>query len=163
MHLVSRHDQSTCMNYNLLFSGAWQIWLHGFEPANFFFFFLSLVYARVLVNQFFFFPLFFFWFVFGFRHDLAYFKEDHSKSKVLGCNDHLTFQFMSLRHANESMGKQTVSLHAPKRSDIEAKWSTYNQYTLEERAKMGRRGAEGNLSKVTGHFSLLLIGKLTCV
>jgi len=35
--------------------------------------------------------------------------------------DHSTFQFMSLRHANESMGERTVALHAPKRSDIEAK------------------------------------------
>ena len=130
--------------------------------SQFLFFFLSLVYARVLVNQFFFFPLFFFWFVIGFRHDLAHFKEDHSKSKVLGC--------MTTRHFNSCrydmlmrvLGEQTVALHAPKRSDIEAKWSTYNQYTLEERVKMGRCGAKSDLSKVTRHFSLLLVGKLTC-
>jgi len=89
-------------------------------------------------------------------------KKDHSKSKVLGC--------MTTRHFNSCrydmlmrvMGERTVALHAPKRSDIEAKWSTYNQYTLEERVKMGRCGAESNLSKVTRHFSLLLVGKLTC-
>jgi len=76
--------------------------------------------------------------------------------------DHSKFQFMLLRHADESMGEQTVALHAPKRSDIEAKWSTYNQYTMEERAKMGRCGAESDLSKVTRHFFLLVVGKLTC-
>ena len=83
MHLVSRHDQSTCMNYNLLFSGARQIWLHGFEPANFFFSLSCLCTSSSQPISFFFHN--FIWFVFGFRHDLAYFKEDHSKSKVLGC------------------------------------------------------------------------------
>ena len=38
-------------------SVAWHIWLCRFENANFFF--LSFIYARVLVNQFLFFPLFF--------------------------------------------------------------------------------------------------------
>jgi len=52
--------------------------------------------------------------------------------------------------------------HAPRRSHFETKQSTYNEYTPEERAKMGRYGAENSPSKVTKHFSLLLDGKLTC-
>ena len=44
--------------YNLLFSGAWHLTTHGFKPANLFF--LSFLYAWVLVNQFPFFPRLFF-------------------------------------------------------------------------------------------------------
>jgi len=75
------------------------------EPANSFFYtglnqpisfsFLSLSSLCTSSSQpiSFIFPLFFFFgFVFGSRHDLAYFKEDHSKSKVLGC--------MTTRHFN---------------------------------------------------------------
>jgi len=36
------------------------------------------------------------------------------------------------------------------------------EYTLEERAKMGRYGTKNCPSKVTKHFFLLLDGKLTC-
>ena len=39
---------------------------------------------------------------------------------------------------------------------------TYNEYTPEERAKMGRYGAENSPYKVIKHFCLLLDGKLTC-
>ena len=53
-------------------------------------------------------------------------------------------------------------LHAPRRSHLETKQSTYNEYILEERAKMRRYGAENSPSKVTEHFSLLLDGKLIC-
>jgi len=50
----------------------------------------------------------------------------------------------------------------PRQSHLETKRRTYNEYTLEDRAKMGRYGAENGPSKVTKHFSLLLDGKLTC-
>jgi len=81
-------------------------------------FFLSFLHARVLVNQFLFFSHYFFftlliyaqptldlnlawrtyfsWFFdlfFGVRHDLAHFKNDHTKSKVLG---HMTAQHLIL-------------------------------------------------------------------
>ena len=92
MHLISRHDQSTCMNYNLLFSGARQIWLHGFEPANFFFS-LSCLCTSSSQPISFFFPTISFLICFWFQ---AYFKEDHSKSKVLGCMT--TWHFNSCRY-----------------------------------------------------------------
>jgi len=37
-----------------------------------------------------------------------------------------------------------------------------NEYTLEERAKVGRYGAENGSSKVMKHFPLLLEDILTC-
>ena len=36
---------------------------------------------------------------------------------------------------------------------------SYNEYTPEERAKMGRYGAKNGPSKITKHFSLLSDGK----
>ena len=46
------------------------------------------------------------------------------------------------------LGKQTAALHAPRRSHLESKRSTYNEYTLEERVKMERYGTENGPSKV---------------
>ena len=86
--------------YNFLFSGAWLIWLHRFEPANFFFshFFMHDFYCTCS-HQFLFPPLLIYaqpnldlnlhvarraHFVFGVKHVLVYFKNDRSKSKVLG-------------------------------------------------------------------------------
>ena len=48
-----------------------------------------------------------------------------------------------------------MALHAPRQSHLETKRSTYNEYTPEEREKMGRFGAKNGPSKVTKHFSLL--------
>ena len=45
--------------------------------------------------------------------------------------------------------------HAPRQSHLKTKRSTYNEYTPEERAKIGRYGAENGPSKVTKHSSLL--------
>ena len=55
--LVGVTDQHAWIQSPLL--GGWQIWLHWFEPANFFFSPL-FCYERVLVTQFLFFPNFFF-------------------------------------------------------------------------------------------------------
>lgn len=38
--------------------------------------------------------------------------------------------------------------------------SKYNEYTLEDRAKMGRHGAENGPAKAARHFPQLLDGKL---
>ena len=56
-----------------------------------------------------------------------------------------------------------MALHASRRSHLKTKQSAYSEYTLEERAKMGRYGTKNGLSKVNKHFSfsLLLDGKLT--
>ena len=118
MHLVSRGDQSTCMttlvqstcmNTLVQFLCMTYLTTHRFKLVNFFF--LSFLYARVLVSQF----LFFFHYCFsplhiiicttqpGFESSLEntfswffdlflvlgvilhnYFQNDHSKSKVLG-------------------------------------------------------------------------------
>ena len=69
-----------------------------------------------------------------------------------------------LATALDWLGGANHSLHAhvPRQSHLETKRSSYNEYMLEEKAKIGRYGAKNGLSKVTKHFSLLLDGKLTC-
>ena len=63
---------------------------------------------------------------------------------------------MSLMRVWDVLGKTN---HAPTQTQNQAKC---NEYTKEERVKMGRYGAENGPSKVTKHFSLLLDSKLTC-
>ena len=101
IHLVSRRDRLTCMI--TIFPLCMTTW---FEPANFFFPLFSLCTSSSQPISFLFPPFFphflymhnptwiewslentlswFFWFVFGIRHNLGYFENDHSKSKVLG-------------------------------------------------------------------------------
>ena len=77
IHLVSRRDRLTCMI--TIFPLCMTTW---FEPANFFFPLFSLCTSSSQPISFLFPP--FFRFVFGIRHNLGYFENDHSKSKVLG-------------------------------------------------------------------------------
>ena len=57
-----------------------------------------------------------------------------------------------------------MALHASRRYHLKTKQSAYSEYTLGEKAKMGRYGTKNGSSKVTKHFSfsLPLDGKLTC-
>ena len=72
---------------------------------------------------------------------------------------------MSLWLANESMacagGSKAWPYTCSKVVSPQIQAKHLNEYTPEERAKMGRHGTENCPSKVTKHFFLLLDGKLT--
>ena len=61
-------------------------------------------------------------------------------------------KFMLLTRVWGLLWEQTMALNFPRRSHLEAKWSTFR--------KIGRYGAENSPAKAARHFSQLLGGKL---
>jgi len=105
------------MNEYILFSWTWlhsairstlfplfSLWTRSSQPISFFFplfFFTLLIYAQPTLDLNLAWRTYFSWFFdlfFGVRHDLAHFKNDHTKSKVLG---HMTAQHLILISTSE--------------------------------------------------------------